>query len=804
MALTPRTVFRYFETDGVPASGPHKPIKAEIIQLLEQLFGTVGSGWVVEQTLAALNGVTPENESDGGVVLNDPDPTNNGYYSRDTGTWVKGRGLPDTFAKVALSGSGTAQTGAVDAGVNPADVEVFFAVVGTDNTGAMTLAIGGEAPRSVVNLAGNPLAAGEWTGVVMFFLNGAGQYQLIIDAGAAQSAALSASSAQAWSQSDDPIPPEFGGDGVDDHSAKYWAEQASQVTVPNGSITDPKLSATLKQGLVFYAANIAALEAIDGTGYKAAYLGDGGRAGLFRWDGLDLSSKVAADTEQGIYVAPVGDPTGAGGAWVRQWSGAANIMWWGASPASADNTAAYAAAVAVMEDGSELFWPAGTYVGHFSSVGKNIRLRAVPGEVTLKALDPNIAILNLRGSAYLLTTLSQNASYGDRTISLTSSADVLPGDILYMVDAKSRPGDSSPGINTETIIVERVSGSTVIPSDMVRSFQDSGTRNVYKVNPIVGVSIEGFTLDLEGNYKDGGAVAVYYGRDVRLRKNRIVNGDDGVSVSVRWSVDVDIFDTYAEAVTQEGLYGIGLINCRNFRVNKTYGRMLRHPIDLSSCYSGIIFDTTVEGSEDWSLEHLESAIVIAHNTYGGNIVVDKLRGSNIRNFGVLWAGQGVTTPVNYVARDVTIRDIEVVGAGTAAQQGYGVYIQTSWSNLIIDGVRFTTKGTAAPTDATCIVRMNGQSFGSSVIRNLRSPRVGVGLFCWLNATPASTANLGLISVENVDAGVCSYALWMRGQKHFSRKDITARSAATVLVQVDTTGGVANVTNSAIGVSSVLS
>src|SRR5690606_20855544 len=83
------------------------------------------------------------------------------------------------------------------AGVSPAGIEVFFAKVAVPNTGALTLSINGGAVRQVVNLAGNPLSAGEWTGMVMFYLNEDGQYQLLIDAGAAASAAQSASEAYA-------------------------------------------------------------------------------------------------------------------------------------------------------------------------------------------------------------------------------------------------------------------------------------------------------------------------------------------------------------------------------------------------------------------------------------------------------------------------------------------------------------------------------------------------------------------------------------------------------------------------------
>lgn len=55
MALTPNSVFRYFETDGVPASGPHNPIKQEIIDLLNGMGGASGiaDGSITDAKLAA-------------------------------------------------------------------------------------------------------------------------------------------------------------------------------------------------------------------------------------------------------------------------------------------------------------------------------------------------------------------------------------------------------------------------------------------------------------------------------------------------------------------------------------------------------------------------------------------------------------------------------------------------------------------------------------------------------------------------------------------------------------------------------
>jgi hypothetical protein len=189
-------VFRDNVIKNDPHSGEHWPDKPEIRAMLKAIRDSGGKA-ITKRTLAALNAVTPPDESYMGIVLTG---VGAGYYSREAGSWVFGRGFPDTFARVALSGSGAAQTGVVQAGVNPALIEVFFAKVATANTGAMTLSISGEAARPVVNLAGNPLSAGEWTGMVMFYLNDANQYQLLIDAGAAAAAAASASAAQQSAQ----------------------------------------------------------------------------------------------------------------------------------------------------------------------------------------------------------------------------------------------------------------------------------------------------------------------------------------------------------------------------------------------------------------------------------------------------------------------------------------------------------------------------------------------------------------------------------------------------------------------------
>lgn len=76
---------------------------------------------------------------------------------------------------------------------------------------------------------------------------------------------------------------------------------------------------------------------------------DGG-GGTWAWDSSDLSSEVTSDTLSGIYAAPTSDPTGASGAWVRQYEGVVNVKWFGATGNGTTNdTAAINAALAYAE-----------------------------------------------------------------------------------------------------------------------------------------------------------------------------------------------------------------------------------------------------------------------------------------------------------------------------------------------------------------------------------------------------------------------------------------------------------------------
>jgi len=82
------------------------------------------------------------------------------------------------------------------------------------------------------------------------------------------------------------------------------------------------------------------------TALGVAFLEEAGRQGNFVWNSANLSAKVTLDTQQGVYVAPASDPSGASGAWVRQFNEAVNVGWFGAK---ADNVTDVTANIQVAD-----------------------------------------------------------------------------------------------------------------------------------------------------------------------------------------------------------------------------------------------------------------------------------------------------------------------------------------------------------------------------------------------------------------------------------------------------------------------
>lgn len=82
--------------------------------------------------------------------------------------------------------------------------------------------------------------------------------------------------------------------------------------------------------------------------------------GIFTYDSSDLSAEVTSDPNEALYVAPVTDPTGASGAWVRRYEGPINVKWFGAQGNGTGNDTA--AIQAACDIGGQVYIPTGVYI----------------------------------------------------------------------------------------------------------------------------------------------------------------------------------------------------------------------------------------------------------------------------------------------------------------------------------------------------------------------------------------------------------------------------------------------------------
>ena len=117
----------------------------------------------------------------------------------------------------------------------------------------------------------------------------------------------------------------------------------------NGNIIDDGNPCGGGSSNQFYVADRTALKAVNSGAITSAYLAESGREGIFNFISGDQSAKITLDTNEGIYIAPNTDPTGASGAWVRSFDFSNyQTSWFGAvADYSTDNTALINSMVAV-------------------------------------------------------------------------------------------------------------------------------------------------------------------------------------------------------------------------------------------------------------------------------------------------------------------------------------------------------------------------------------------------------------------------------------------------------------------------
>jgi hypothetical protein len=132
------------------------------------------------------------------------------------------------------------------------------------------------------------------------------------------------------------------------------------VAANNLSDVPDKAAALINMGAVATVTDRSELAALNIASHSIVFLAETGLAGLFEWIAGDRSAEVGIDTLQGIFVAPASDPSGESGVWMRVFSGAYNIAWFGAA-AGGDCSPALQCAINLARDHDSIYIPGGVY-----------------------------------------------------------------------------------------------------------------------------------------------------------------------------------------------------------------------------------------------------------------------------------------------------------------------------------------------------------------------------------------------------------------------------------------------------------
>lgn len=191
------TIFRDFETDGVSASGKHKPRKSKIREWGAYLEGFItaftSNGGLIFDTRANLFASLSHDANTSAWVISDPIVAYNGIYRKvgasGSGSWTRVADLPYSFIRLTDAGAGTANAIIATSSIplpGAASAALLVMNVFEANTGPVTLAANGAPAKPLKTNSGNDLASGYLTaGMVVAFLDGGASYRLLSDVASA-------------------------------------------------------------------------------------------------------------------------------------------------------------------------------------------------------------------------------------------------------------------------------------------------------------------------------------------------------------------------------------------------------------------------------------------------------------------------------------------------------------------------------------------------------------------------------------------------------------------------------------------
>ncbi|MBY5614200.1 hypothetical protein [Rhizobium leguminosarum] len=191
MPLTARQVWRDFVSDGIPASGNHKPGKPDIRSWGTYLESFIAGSSVVSSlvfsTRALLLADVAHAENTMAWVISDPVADNNGIYQKagasGLGTWARVADLPYPFIAASNVGAGTANALQATTDIPISETAlVWLPIFATNTTTPVTVAFNGGSALTIKTNPGNdPVVGGLPAGMIVLGRQQGTEFRLISD-----------------------------------------------------------------------------------------------------------------------------------------------------------------------------------------------------------------------------------------------------------------------------------------------------------------------------------------------------------------------------------------------------------------------------------------------------------------------------------------------------------------------------------------------------------------------------------------------------------------------------------------------
>jgi len=191
MALNAATVWRDYETDGIPSSGPHKVKKSEVRAIhagIDSIINAfLSNGGLIFASKASLDASLNYAANTMAWVMGDPVAANNGVYRKTgapgTGSWIRIGDLPYSFIIASDAGAGTANAIQATTSLPVSGSALIWMNIFEANTASpVTVSFNGGATLTVKTNSGNDVTIGGLTAgmIVMGVISGS-TFRLISD-----------------------------------------------------------------------------------------------------------------------------------------------------------------------------------------------------------------------------------------------------------------------------------------------------------------------------------------------------------------------------------------------------------------------------------------------------------------------------------------------------------------------------------------------------------------------------------------------------------------------------------------------